>query len=99
MRELDEAVAIITQYEDAPCFSALLGEYDEEVGCSCPTCGHRAALAALKRVREGAVEGWVLDDGGWRLTFQRDDGDPYDFLGKEPPRAILWVEPDEESGR
>ena len=43
--EVAQMRGLAANYAKAPCFSALLGELDEENPCTCPTCGHRAILA------------------------------------------------------
>lgn len=60
--DVNAARQIAENYEKAPCFAALLGEEDDENPCTCPSCGHRAIIRALRssppqEAGEGAKEG------------------------------------------
>lgn len=47
---LEAAVWILENYEQAPCIAALLGE-ENNGPCTCLSCGIRAALRALRGLR------------------------------------------------
>ena len=50
-----------------------------------------AEIARLRATLDGGVRGWVtpIGDAEWRWTFQRETEEPYDWCGREPPRAVL----------